>query len=50
MTRDKFAKWTNPARRVLVYADEEAKRYNHQMLDTAHLSLGLLREKRVASG
>jgi hypothetical protein len=44
MPADKFAKWTERAKRVMVLAQEEAQRLNHNFIGTEHLLLGLLRE------
>lgn len=41
---DKFDKFTERARRVLTYAQEEAQRFNHNYIGTEHLLLGLVRE------
>src|SRR5579859_7864794 len=35
---------TKPARNVLVYAEEEARRFQHNYIGTEHLLLGLVRE------
>jgi len=40
---DKFEKFTDTARKVLTYAQEEAQRYNHNYIGTEHLLLGLAR-------
>lgn len=42
--RDRFERFTVPVRRVLVAAQEEAQRLQHNYLGTEHLLLGLLRE------
>ena len=39
-----FQTFTDPARRVVVLAQGEAMRLNHEYLDTEHLLLGLLHE------
>ena len=39
-----FKRFTDRARRVVVLAQEEARRLNHNYLGTEHLLLGLLRE------
>jgi DNA-binding CsgD family transcriptional regulator/predicted DNA-binding transcriptional regulator AlpA len=39
-----FARFTDAARRAVVYAQEEARQLRHGELGTAHLLLGLLRE------
>jgi ATP-dependent Clp protease ATP-binding subunit ClpC len=39
-----FERFTERARRVLVYAQEEAKALDHNFIGTEHLLLGLLRE------
>ncbi len=41
---DKFAKFTERARKVLSLAQEEAQRFNHNYIGTEHLLLGLVRE------
>lgn len=38
-----FEKFTERARRVFPFAQEEAQRFNHQYIGTEHLLLGLLR-------
>jgi ATP-dependent Clp protease ATP-binding subunit ClpC len=43
--RDRFAKFTERARRVLSYAQEEAQRFKHNYIGTEHLLLGLVREE-----
>ena len=42
--RDRFERFTDAARRVLVAAQEEARRLKHQYIGTEHLLLGLLHE------
>jgi ATP-dependent Clp protease ATP-binding subunit ClpC len=39
-----FGKFTNRARKVLTYAQDEAQRFNHSYIDTEHLLLALVRE------
>src|SRR5881396_3350197 len=41
---DRFDKFTERARRVLRFAQEEAQRFNHNYIGTEHLLLGLVRE------
>src|ERR671927_795617 len=41
---DRFDKFTERARKVLVLAQEEAQRFNHNYIGTEHLLLGLVRE------
>ena len=41
---DRFDKFTERARRVLTYAQEEAQRFKHNYIGTEHLLLGLIRE------
>ncbi|MCX6012830.1 MAG: ATP-dependent Clp protease ATP-binding subunit [Chloroflexi bacterium] len=41
---NRFEKFTDRARRVLTYAQEEAERFNHSHIGTEHILLGLLRE------
>jgi len=42
---DKFDRFTKRARRVLILAQEEAQRLNHNYIGTEHLLLGLIREE-----
>ena len=42
---DKFARFTKRARRVLTFAQEEARQMNHNYIGTEHLLLGLVREE-----
>lgn len=39
-----FERFTDRSRRVLVYAQEEARDFNHAYIGTEHMLLGLLRE------
>ncbi len=49
-SRDRFDKFTERARKVLQYAQEEAQRFQHNYIGTEHLLLGLLRvEDSVAT-
>lgn len=41
---DRFDKLTERARRVLIHAQEEAYRFNHNHIGTEHILLGLVRE------
>jgi hypothetical protein len=41
---DRFNKFTDRARKVLTYAQEESQRFNHNYIGTEHLLLGLIRE------
>ena len=41
---DKFERFTERARRVLMLAQEEAQRFNHNYIGTEHILLGLVRE------
>ncbi|MDQ3700653.1 MAG: hypothetical protein M3442_07005, partial [Chloroflexota bacterium] len=41
----RFDKFTERAKRVLVLAQEEGRRFNHNYIGTEHLLLGLLREE-----
>ncbi len=41
---DKFAKFSDRARRVLSLAQQEAQSFNHNYIGTEHLLLGLIRE------
>src|SRR5689334_22704597 len=48
--RDKFDRFTERARKVLGYAQEEAQRFQHNYIGTEHLLLGLIHDdKGVAS-
>jgi bifunctional DNase/RNase len=42
--RDRFAKFTERAKKVLSLAQEEAQRFQHNYIGTEHLLLGLVRE------
>lgn len=42
---DRFTQFTDRAREVLTYAQEEAQRLNHNYIGTEHLLLGLVRER-----
>jgi ATP-dependent Clp protease ATP-binding subunit ClpC len=42
--RERFDKFTERARRVLSFAQEEAQRFQHNYIGTEHLLLGLVRE------
>ena len=39
-----FGKFTDRARKVLTYAQDEAQRFNHNYIGTEHILLGLVRE------
>ena len=39
-----FERFTDRARRVVVLAQEEARRLNHNYIGTEHILLGLIRE------
>jgi ATP-dependent Clp protease ATP-binding subunit ClpC len=41
---DRFEKFSEPARKVLTQAQEEAQRLKHNYIGTEHLLLGLVRE------
>ena len=41
---DRFNKFTDRARKVLTYAQEESQRFNHNYIGTEHLLIGLIRE------
>src|SRR5260370_17477928 len=43
--QDRFDKFTERARRVLSFAQEEAQRFQHNYIGTEHLLLGLVREE-----
>ena len=43
-TGDRFDRFTERARNVLQYAQEEAQRFSHNYIGTEHLLLGLVRE------
>ncbi|MFN8538088.1 MAG: Clp protease N-terminal domain-containing protein [Thermomicrobiales bacterium] len=40
-----FTRFTERARRVLVFSQEEAQRFNHNYIGTEHLLIGLIREE-----
>lgn len=42
---EKFEKFTERARKTLAYAQEEARRFNHNYIGTEHILLGLLRDE-----
>lgn len=44
MQNDRFAKFSQRARKVLSLAQEEAQRFQHNYIGTEHLLLGLIRE------
>ena len=41
-----FSRFTERARKVIILAKEEAKRFNHDYIGTEHVLLGLLREEQ----
>jgi hypothetical protein len=41
---DRFDRFTDGARKVLTYAQDEAQRFHHNYIGTEHILLGLLRE------
>ncbi|HEX6481737.1 MAG TPA: Clp protease N-terminal domain-containing protein [Ktedonobacteraceae bacterium] len=43
--KDRFARFTVRAKRVLSYSQEEAQRFQHNYIGTEHLLLGLVREQ-----
>jgi ATP-dependent Clp protease ATP-binding subunit ClpC len=47
---NKLDRFTQRARRVLAFAQEEAERLNHSYIGTEHLLLGLLREESGIAG
>jgi len=47
---NKLDRFTQRARRVLTYAQEEAERLNHNYIGTEHLLLGLMREESGVAG
>ncbi len=47
---NKLDRFTQRARRVLAFAQEEAERLNHSYIGTEHLLLGLLREETGVAG
>jgi len=47
---NKLDRFTQRARRVLTFAQEEAERLNHNYIGTEHLLLGLLREESGVAG
>ena len=44
MMSSRFEKFSERARRALTYAQEEARRFNHNYIGTEHILLGLIRE------
>ena len=42
--QDRFDRFTDRARRVLTYAQDEAQRFDHNYIGTEHVLLGLVRE------
>jgi ATP-dependent Clp protease ATP-binding subunit ClpC len=44
-----FERFTDPARQVVVFAQDEARGLGHDYLGTEHLLLGLIREDRGAA-
>jgi ATP-dependent Clp protease ATP-binding subunit ClpC len=44
-----FERFTEAARQVVVYAQDEARRLGHNFIGTEHLLLGLLREEGLAA-
>ena len=42
-----FERFTDRARRVVVLAQEEARRLNHNYIGTEHILLGLIQEGEV---
>ena len=44
-----FERFTERARKVVVSAQEEARRFNHNYIGTEHLLLGLLRKKEAVA-
>jgi ATP-dependent Clp protease ATP-binding subunit ClpC len=44
-----FERFTDPARQVVVFAQDEARALGHDYLGTEHLLLGLIREDRGAA-
>ncbi len=47
--REMFERFTERARRVIILAQEEAKRLNHSAVGTEHLLLGIIREGEGAA-
>src|SRR5512137_112654 len=47
---NKLDRFTQRARRVLAFAQEEAERLNHSYIGTEHLLLGLMREESGVAG
>jgi ATP-dependent Clp protease ATP-binding subunit ClpA/dihydroneopterin aldolase len=43
--RSTFGKFTGPARKVVVLAQDEARRFNHNYIGTEHMLLGLILEE-----
>ena len=44
-----FNRFTERARKVILLAKEEAKRFNHDYIGTEHILLGLLREENAVA-
>jgi ATP-dependent Clp protease ATP-binding subunit ClpA len=44
--RASFERFTGPARKVVVLAQDEARRFNHNYIGTEHLLLGLIQEEK----
>jgi len=42
-----FERFTERARKVILLAKEEARKYNHDYVGTEHILLGLLKEGKV---
>src|SRR5437867_3128392 len=47
---DRFGKWTDPARRALQIADQEARRIGSRAIDVGHVLLGLIRQPDSNAG
>ena len=45
-----FERFDNSARRVIVLAQDEARKLNHHFIGTEHLLLGLVRDENEAAG
>ena len=40
-----FERFTDRARKVMAFANQEAQRFHHEYIGTEHILLGLLRER-----
>ncbi len=44
-----FERYTEDARKAIVAAQDEARRFNHNYIGTEHLLLGLLADREIAT-